>query len=244
MSLLKNISDFHFSSDFAKKSRILAVAYILVEILVLSIILIKYTEFNIFAVVTHSIFFLFGFMLIIKPALIVLWAVYFMIEGFALLWISESLLGLIFLLAGNFFFVKLDFFRTHKRYKIPSLILLFSLAIFLFYLKNGFKVQYSRIIDLIIGLLLCVSIFVLVHDDLKKYYTKKPIVNLKNFELTERQKTYVEGIIKGMPLKDIASSLYVSESVVKREIKTVYELFGVENHKEFVRFLNNHDVIL
>ena len=95
-----------------------------------------------------------------------------MMEGFALLWISENLLWLIFLLTGNFFFIKLDLFRNYKRYKIVFLIFLFFFAIFMFYLKNGFKLKYSRIVDLIIGVLLCISIFVLMHDDLKKYYTK------------------------------------------------------------------------
>ena len=63
-------------------------------------------------------------------------------------------------------------------------------------------------------------------------------------ELTERQKVYIEGILKGKTLKDIATSLYVSESVVKREIKEIYKIFGVENHKELVKFLNNNDVII
>lgn len=166
-----------------------------------------------------------------------------MMEGFALLWISENLLWLIFLLTGNFFFIKLDLFRNYKRYKIVFLIFLFFFAIFMFYLKNGFKLKYSRIVDLIIGVLLCISIFVLMHDDLKKYYTKKPLVKLES-ELTERQKVYIEGILKGKTLKDIATSLYVSESVVKREIKEIYKIFGVENHKELVKFLNNNDVII
>lgn len=243
MDILKKIQNFSFSSNFAKRSRFLAIAYMLVEVLILFIILIHYEEFSIFAVITHSIFFLFGFILIIKPSLLISWAVYFMIEGFALLWISENLLGLMFLLAGNFFFIKLDFFRSHKRYKIIPLVFLFFLAIFMFYFKNGFKVQYSRIIDLIIGFLLCVSIFVLMHDDLKKYYTKKPSVKIEH-EFSEREKVYIEGILKGESLKDIATSLYVSESVVKREIKVIYKTFGVENHKELIKFLNDHDVII
>ena len=243
MDLLKKIQNFSFSSNLEKKSRILAISYILVEILVLSIIFINYEEFTIFAVIAHSIFFFFGIILIIKPNLLTLWAVYFMMEGFALLWISENLLWLIFLLTGNFFFIKLDLFRNYKRYKIVFLIFLFFFAIFMFYLKNGFKLKYSRIVDLIIGVLLCISIFVLMHDDLKKYYTKKPLVKLES-ELTERQKVYIEGILKGKTLKDIATSLYVSESVVKREIKEIYKIFGVENHKELVKFLNNNDVII
>ena len=244
MNLMNKIKDFHFSSNFTKKSRILAIVHVLVEILVLSIIFIKYDEFNILSVLAYSIFFPFGLILIIKPRLLVLWAVYFMIEGFALLWISESLLGLIFLLVGNFFFVKLDFFRSHKRYKIVLLIFLFFLAIFMFYLKNNFRVQYARVVDLIIGLLLYISIFVLMHDDLKKYYSKKPLVNLKNVNLTERQKVYIKGILEGKSLKDIATSLYVSESVVKREIKAVYEVFAVENHKELLKFFNEHNIII
>lgn len=243
MDLLKKIGEFHFSSNFAKKSRILAVVYMLVEILVLSIVFIKYSEFTIFTVLAYSIFFPFGIILIVKPKLSILWAIYFMIEGFALLWISESLLGLIFLLVGSFFFVKLDFLRRYKRYKIILLVFLFFLAIFMYYLRNAFEIKYSRIIDLIVGLLLYVSIFVLMHDDLKKYYTKKPIMKIGS-EFSERQKACIEGILDGKSLKDIATSLYVSESVIKREIKEVYRIFGVENHKELIKLLNEREIIL
>ena len=98
--------------------------------------------------------------------------------------------------------------------------------------------------DLIIGLLLYISIFVLMHDDLKKYYSKKPLVNLKHVNLTERQRVYIKGILEGKSLKDIATSLYVSESVVKREIRAVYEVFTVENHKELLKLFNEHNVII
>ena len=241
MNILKKIQDFSFSSSFAKKSRLLAIGYMLVELIVILIMLINSAEFSIFAIITHSIFFLFAVILIIIPNLLVLWAVYFMIEGFAILWISEKLLGLIFLLAGIFFFIKLDFFRNHKRYKVFALIFLFFLAIFMFYLKNNFKIQYSLIVDLIMGVALCVSIFVLMHDDLKKYYTKKPVVKIEK-EFSERQKACIEGILKGKSLKDIATLLSVSESVIKREVKLIYEVFNVENHKELLKFLNDNDV--
>jgi len=243
MGLFTKIKDISFSSNFAKKSRILAVIYILVEFLVLAIIALRDNEFNVFAVIAHSIFFFFGVVLIIKPSLLILWAIYFMIEGFALFWVSESLLGLIFLLAGIFFFLKLDFFKSHKRYKIFLLVLLFFIAMFMFYLKNGFQVKYSRIVELIIGILSVVAIFVLMHDDFKKYYTNKPLLKLED-NLTERQRLCIDGILKGKSLKNIAISLYVSESVVKREVKTVYKIFGVENHKDFVKFLNDHDVMV
>ena len=244
MDILKKIQDFSFSSSFAKKSRLLAIGYVLIELIVISIILMNYDEFSILAIITHSIFFLFGIILIIKPHLLVLWAMYFMIEGFAILWISEKPLGLIFLLTGIFFFIKLDFFRKHKRYKVFALISFFFLAIFMFYFKNNFKMQYSHIIDLVMGVSLCASIFVLLHDDLRKYYTKKPSVNLEDIKLSERQKACIEGVLKGKSLKAIATSLYVSESVVKREVKIIYDIFGVENHKELLKFFNTHDVIL
>ena len=216
MDILKKIQDFSFSSSFAKKSRLLAIGYMLVELIVILIMLINSAEFSIFAIITHSIFFLFAVILIIAPNLLAVWAVYFMVEGFAILWISEKLLGLIFLLAGIFFFIKLDFFRN--------------------------KIQYSLIVDLIMGVTLCVSIFVLMHDDLKKYYTKKPVVKIEK-EFSERQKACIEGILKGKSLKDIATSLSVSESVIKREVKLIYEVFNVENHKELLKFLNDNDVI-
>jgi|GEM_PF-989146 len=242
MDILKKIQDFSFSSSFAKKSRLLAIGYMLVEAIVISIMLLNYDEFSIFTIITHSIFFLFGTILIIAPNLLALWAVYFMIEGFAILWASEKPLGLIFLLAGVFFFIKLDFFRNHKRYKVFALIFLFFLAVFMFYFKNNFKIQYSYIVDLIMGTSLCVSIFVLMHDDLKKYYTKKPIVKIER-EFSERQRSCIEGILKEKSLRDIATSLSVSESVVKREVKLVYEVFNVENHKELLKFLNDNEVI-
>ena len=241
-NILNKIEHIRFSNDNSLRSRILATIYIFIELILLAIIIAKYGEFGVFYLIAHILFFPFGILLLIKPKWSILWAVYFILDGFLLVWTSEGLIGLLMLLLANLFFIKLDMLRNRKCLKIILFAFVFLLAIFLLHLKNGFRIKWIYVSDLSLGLLLYISIFILMHDDLKKYYKKNPTISLENLKLNNHQKKYVEGILKGNSLRTIAKELHVSESVAKREVKTVYALFDVSNHKELKNLLQQYDI--
>lgn len=242
MSLSKQIDEFHFSDDESKKSRILAIIHLIVGLVLALIVLVNQKEFNFLAMIAYLSSLPFSIILIIKPQFRILWAFYFLIEGFALLLVSDSLIGIVVILAGFFIFIKLEFFRKYKRYKIPSLILVFILAIFVFYYKNDFNVSSKRLLELFIWILLYASMFFLMYDDLKQYYRRKPKLNLNDFELSKEQRFYIEQVTKGKSLNKIAKDLHTSESVVKREIKNVYVIFDVNNFNELIELLHKHEI--
>lgn len=242
MNILKQIDEFHFSDDKSKRSRVLAIIHLVVSLITTSIVLINQRQFNLVAMVVYSTPLLFSITLIVRPQFKILWAFYFLLEGFGLLFVSDSLIGIVVILTGFFIFTKLEFFRSYKMYKVPSFILIFIFAVFIFYYNNNFSVDYRKLIELLIWILLYVSIFFVLYDDLKQYYKRKPKLNLNDFELSKEQRFYIEQILKGKSLNMIAKELHSSESVVKREIKDVYAIFNVDNFKEFMELLHKHEV--
>ena len=242
MNISKQIDEFHFSNDEAKKSRILAIVHLVVGLIIASIVLIQQNELDLLVIIAYLSSLPFSIILIIKPQFRILWAFYFLIEGFALIFASDSLIGVVVLLIGFFIFVRFEFFRKYKRYKIPSFVLVFILAIFLFYYRNKFNVDYKKLLELFTWILLYISIFLLTYDDLKQYYRRKPKLNLSDFELSKEQRFYIEQILKGKSLNGIAKELHSSESVVKREIKDVYLIFNVDNFNDFIKLLHEHEI--
>lgn len=242
MNILKQIDEFHFSDDESKKSRILAIIHLVVGLLIALITLINQRQFSLTIMIAYFSSLPFSIILIVKPQFRILWAFYFLVEGFALLFASNSLIGIVVILTGFFIFTKLDFFRKYKRYKIPSLTLIFILALFIFYYRHNFVVDYQKLIELFIWILLYVSIFFVMYDDLKKYYKRKPKLKLNDFSLSKEQRLYIELILKGKSLNTIAKELHSSESVVKREIKDVYVVFNVNDFRELMELLSKHEI--
>lgn len=63
------------------------------------------------------------------------------------------------------------------------------------------------------------------------------ILDLSNFDLSERQtKCIVDCVYNNLSYKQIAEKIFISESVIKKEMQTIFEMFDVEN-KEQLRIL-------
>lgn len=59
------------------------------------------------------------------------------------------------------------------------------------------------------------------------------ILDLSNFNLSERQtKCLVECVCNSLSYKQIAEKIFISESVIKKEMQNIFEIFDVENKEQ------------
>lgn len=228
--------------EFIKRSKLMAGIFTGVQTAILALILFKPKEFSVISVICFTMFLPFGVILLIKPHLIILWIIYFFAAGFLITFYYASTLGILFVLLGILTAVKTDFFRRRKKRKallIISSLILISLC---FYFSSKI-ISYNGIIRQILAILLASSIFVFLHDDLRKYYMEKPKLYLDEFNLTERQKQCILEIAEGKTMSDASKNINFSDSVVKKEAVEIYKIFGVKNKKEFMDFLNKFEII-
>lgn len=67
MNISKQIDEFHFSNDEAKKSRILAIVHLVVGLIIASIVLIQQSELDLLVIIAYLSSLPFSIILIIKP---------------------------------------------------------------------------------------------------------------------------------------------------------------------------------
>jgi PAS domain S-box-containing protein len=65
---------------------------------------------------------------------------------------------------------------------------------------------------------------------------------IKEFNLSNREKEIFEKMCKGLKIKDIADSLFITEGTVKDHIGSIYSKLSVKNREEFFNFLKNYHI--
>ncbi len=166
-----------------------------------------------------------------------------LITAFFNIWGGGNLLGLLFYLFGLSIAMKMGFLRTHNRLKISALSLVFFGILFVQLYKRDFKWFVITVVNIAIGLALIGCALYLFNDNLKEFYSKKKILDIKEYDLTERQISCLRGCAEQKKLKTIADEECISESAIKREMLVLYETFKVEDRHDLYRLLSEFTII-
>ncbi|MEC4676308.1 MAG: helix-turn-helix transcriptional regulator, partial [Nitrospirota bacterium] len=59
------------------------------------------------------------------------------------------------------------------------------------------------------------------------------------YKLSRRETEVINLIIKGKSTREMAESLFISESTIKTHLRHIYDKAGVKNRIELLRLLNN-----
>ena len=164
-------------------------------------------------------------------------------EGLINIYFGGDLMGLIFCAFGLSIALKKGWFRKNPRFKLLICITFFSVILFLQFLKFGISRTIITSVNLVLasGIIIC-SIF-LFYDHLSPYFMEKRSLDIKAQELTQRQITCVRGVMAQKSTREIAAELIISPSVVKKELVSLYSIFGVKDYVSLYSFLSDYTVI-
>ena len=103
-------------------------------------------------------------------------------------------------------------------------------------------VQKSRCFA-VIFVVIIIGVIIFFSDDIKKYFGKKEQFCVSNLDLTERQLKCFRLAVEGLSFKKMAEQLFVSESVVKKEMTAIYQTLHINGYTEFLLFVATHEII-
>ncbi len=232
-----------YSQDGIKKSRFFSFVF---TIAMLLIIIFQYTSFilaNAFILKSNLAILLMSVFLIFKPEHIKLWSVMGFLAFFVNLYVGGDLLAFFFYCSAILVLIKCGFFKNNRFIKSVLLIVLFFLPFFFQYLNFGEDSLKRSFFNILIVLLCLFGLVIMFADDLRKYFTVKETFSLSEVDLTERQKECFILASQGMTYEDIAKQIFVSESVVKKEMIRIYELINVKNKAQFLVFVEKYEII-
>lgn len=158
---------------------------------------------------------------------------------------GSQVLGFVFYLFGCSIGFKMGLYKKHTSIKIFVSLVLFFLILFLYF--TFYKNTENLVVTLVnIGVILLVGFcfWFMFHDDLKSFYTQKPILDLRVYKFTLRQKACLRGCMEQKTLKVIAEEQIISESAIKREMLVIYETLKVEDRHELYYLLSEHTITL
>jgi len=180
--------------------------------------------------------------LIIKPNQLYLLSIISVLAAFMNLFYGGHVLGLLFYAFGMAIALKQGFFRTGKKLKVP-----FMFIIFFIFMLLQLRIKTSKFIISMVNILIAMAIIFaflyLFQENLKGYYTSKPVMDLSVYGFTPRQLACVHGCIQKKKLKEIADEQIISESAIKREMLEIYRVFKVEDRHELYRMLSEYTII-
>ena len=164
-------------------------------------------------------------------------------EGFTNIYFGGDLLGLIFCAFGLSIALNKGWFRKNPRFKLIICIPFFVLILFMQFLQLGISRTIITTVNLVLAAGLIISSVFLFYDHLSPYFMEKRTLDLKEKQLTERQKTCIRGVMDQKTTREIASELIISPSVVKKELVNLYDVFGVDDYVSLYSYLSEFTVI-
>ncbi|MBR5645344.1 MAG: hypothetical protein IKX23_01735 [Treponema sp.] len=149
-------------------------------------------------------------------------------EQYYILMIFSSIITIVFLWNQGFF-------TNRKAYKYIISVLYFSILCFIriYKFSSTFEEHLLQFLPYIIFVLI-ITLFVINSYTLRVGRENKQIINIDKLELTERQKDLIPHILSNKVYKDFADSVYVSESVVKKDAAEIFKYFDVCSRYAFI----------
>lgn len=189
--------------------------------------------------------FIFTALLIIQfifPANSMLLGIVTMGAGLVNVYFAGNVLGLLFYVFGLTIFLREGFFRTDKRFKIPLLA-----AIFLIDVLSQYRIGPTKSIITIVNILIAAAIiwaFLFVfHDDLKKWYSIRPSLDLCHYNLTPHQIACLKGTRDRKSVSDIAKAAETTEAAIRDEFVVLFDKLDVYDRHDLYRLLEGREII-
>ncbi|MCR5187471.1 MAG: LuxR family transcriptional regulator [Treponema sp.] len=203
---------------------------------------------------THVICAAFAFILIFKPNDKV-FIIVVNVESFLLLLTDYCQLGIFFFWASIILIFVKDIFKSHNKYVLTTLGLLHCVALLGSY-THGWKSTFIAIGNSAFCFVFYMWIYSILKAKLSCFLpsnvsnnqtisNKKPgeSIKLSDYELTERQSTFVlENLHNNLSYKEISDKYFVSISTVKKTFAEVYKIFNVTKLEELRILLLQYQV--
>ena len=164
-------------------------------------------------------------------------------SGLINIYFGGDLLGLIFWALSLSVTLKTGWFRTNSRFKLLICLVMFIIILVLQFLKFGISRTIITSVNLVLAMGMIFSFIFLFYDHLSPYFMEKRTLDIKAKNLTDRQISCIRGVIAQKSTREIASILIISPSVVKKELVSLYEIFGVEDYVSLYSYLSEFTVI-
>lgn len=232
------------TKDFYSRSRALAVLGLILAVTVIALELTHQLKYNPVKITSDFIIVFFFVLIIIQPKLYFIFIFNLMLAALVNIMYGGNILGLLFYCFGLALAMRLGFFRNYKRFTIPLAFLVFFASL-MFQLKRsprGLTFTIS-LVNIVLALGLIVGFMYLFHENLKEFYSAKPVLDLRVYNFTERQNACIHGCLDLKKLKTVAEEQLISESAIKREMLAIYAVMGVEDRYELYRLLLDHTVL-
>ncbi len=243
MKRKKTFKQIIFSQDAIRKSRSLACIFTPV---ILCIVILQYFYIipsNSLILQSNIGISFISLFLIIKPVYIFLWSVMGFTAFFVNIVVGGNLLGLFLYLSSLLILLKYGFFRSKLIFKIIFFILFFMVPFIFQYRKFGLALLKISILNIFIVVMIFIATFFLLAVDIKKYFQEKEVYSISELNLTKRQYTCFMFAIQGLNFNQISKKMYVSESVIKKEMTKIYKQLDVKNYTEFLVFVEKYEII-
>lgn len=224
------------------KIRLLALVGIVLDLAVLALELTGIMPGNAVKNASDAVILALLFLLLLKPGQTWPLAAIGIGECVINLYYGGHILGFLYYMFGLAILLKNGFFRAHRALKISVLgAILVGSALSQLWNLNLKRFTITAVNIVLAGALIFGFLY-LFHDALRSFYREKPVLDLGQCALTDRQLQCVRGCIAGKRVKEMAAELIVSESVVKKELISVYERLGVCDYRELRFRLTNSRV--
>lgn len=153
------------------------------------------------------------------------------------------ILGFLYFMFGLGVLLKEGFFRTGRAWKVAGLSAYLAAVTLSQLWTFSLKRFTITVVNIVLAGVIILGFLYLFHDALRGFYREKPVLDLTRCGLSARQLACVRGCMEDKRIKDMAAELYVSESVVKKELLAAYERLGVADYRELRYRLDSSRVL-
>jgi len=240
---IEEIRHFIYTGNLIKKSRLVAIIMFIVTTAITVLQYLSVLPSDRLIRLSNILCTLLIGLVVITPRFIILYAFPCLIAGLVNIYKGGNLLGFFLYLAGMLILLKTNFFKTYIRYKFSALNVAFSAVLITQPFRYGSSAFMLSLLHIGLGFCIAVGLFVLFADDLKHYYAWKTPIRLSSFRLTERQRQCLSFAAEGLTFRQISEKLYISESVIKKEMTEIYKTLDIANYHAFLIFMQQHELI-
>lgn len=232
-----------YSQDLIKKSRYLACAFCFIMLNIILLMFLKILPSNRMILISNILIFFIFLILIINPKHSLLWSSIGFIAFFVNIFVGGNILGLLFYSVSILILLRCHFFKNRTVLKFTFIFAFFIFAFVCQYINFGIDLLKVSLFNIAVVLILIIGGLVFFAHDLKKYYTKKESFNISKLNLTNRQRNCFILASMKFSFKEIAEKLFVSESVIKKEMTRIYQVLNINNYAEFLIFIEKHEIV-
>jgi hypothetical protein len=185
------------------------------------------------------------FLLFLKPDRRQLFAGICFFVGFTNIMDAGDIVGILFYILCWSILLKEGFYRDH----IVAKVILSAVSLII---PLGLKLRFGfeRFMSSVLNIALIVTVFIFLFIIFRQYLItllpatrEKPVVNLDDYELMQRDYDFIRRVRDNEKYSAIAIDYNISESAIKQRMVTIYRKLGVADRSEFLVFCNTVELV-